>query len=406
MPKPYIINALDIGSGSIKLLSIAKKPGEDTLEVLAQEQEVSLGVRKGVVINIKNAAETISSLIERASQKSGRRIENVYANIGGGHIHSTCSKGLVSVSRADRKISEEDVDRVLQAAKAISLSSNNEIIQTFPREFIVDGEGGVKEVIGMEGVRLEAEALLLCGFSPYIKNSGQSIISSGLQINDLVADPLASSKAVLTPREKELGVCVLDIGAGTASMAVFEESNLIHAAVLPVGSGHITNDIAICLKTDIDTAEKIKLEFATCKGNSKKAGKKIKLEAEESLSFSTKLLMDIVEARVSEIFNLVDKELKKACRQEMLPAGIVLTGGGAKLPGIKDLAKKELKLPCRIGIPKGLSGFQSDPSMATLLGLVLEGIEIEEEGNVRAQRWGIGNKAKKLGKSIAKIFVP
>ncbi len=406
MPRSYIINALDIGSGSIKLLSIIKKPGEESLEIIAQEQEVSLGVRKGVVINIKNTAETISSLIERASRNSGRRIESVYANIGGGHIHSACSKGLVSVSRADRKISEEDVDRVLQAARAVSLSSNNEIIQTFPREFIVDGEGGVKEVVGMEGVRLEAEALLLCGFSPYIKNSSQSIESSGLQINDLVADPLASAKAVLTPREKELGVCVLDIGAGTTGMAVFEEGNLIHAAILPVGSGHITNDIAICLKTDIDTAEKIKLEFATCKGSSRKTGKKIKLEAEEPLSFSTKLLMDIVDARVCEIFNLVDKELRKACRQEMLPAGVVLTGGGAKLPGIKDLAKKELRLPCRIGIPKGLPGFQAEPSLSTLMGLVLEGIELEEESNVRSYRWGIGEKTKKLGKSIAKIFVP
>jgi len=407
MAKQYIINALDIGSGSIKLLSVAKTPGEDTFEILAQEQAPSLGVRKGVVINNQEVAQTISSLVEKASHSCNRKIDNVYANIGGGHIHSTCSKGLVSVSRADRKISGEDVERVLQAARAVSLCSNNEIIDTFPKEFIVDGEGGVKQAVGMEGVRLEAEALLLCGFSPYIKNSSQSITSSGLAINELVPDPLVSSKAVLTPREKELGVCVLDIGAGTTSMSVFEEGNLIHAVILPVGSGHITNDIAICLKTDIDTAEKIKIEFGTCKNVSKKdkKGKKIKLEGDDSLSFSTKLLGDIIDARVCEIFTLVDKELKKISKQEMLPAGVVLTGGGAKLPGVKDVAKRELKLPCRIGIPKGLSGFQADPSMASLLGLVLEGTE-EEEGNVRVSRWHIPDKAKGFFKSVANIFIP
>ena len=406
MAKPHIITGLDIGSGYIKLLSVSKKSGEENFEILSQLQEPSLGIRKGVIINVPKVTESISSLIKKAEQDSGIKINNVYANINGCHIYSTYSKGLVSVSRADRKISEEDVERVLQAARAISLSSNKEIIHTFPKEFIVDGEGGVREAVGMEGVRLEAETLLLCGFSPYIKNSTQAILGSGVQVGELISDPLASARAVLNSKEKELGVCILDIGAATTGMGVFEEGSLIHAAVFPVGSSHITNDIAICLKTDINTAEKIKLEFATCKDISKKekkTEKKIKLEGEETLSFSVDLLSDIVEARVSEILDLTNKELKKISRQEMLPAGIVLTGGGVKLPGIKDLTKKRLKLPCRIGAAEGFSGFHADPSLSTLCGLILEGIDLEEEqGSFPGSNKGIRNRLK----NIFRIFIP
>lgn len=402
MPKQYIINALDIGSGSIKLLTVSKKPGEADFEILSHNQRASLGIRKGVVIDVPKVAEIISSLKEKAEQDCGRRIDNVYASIGGGHIFCTSSRGLVSVSRADQKISEEDIARVLQAAQAISLPSNKEIIEVFPKEFIVDGEGGVREAIGMEGVRLEAETLILGGFSPYLKNSSQSILNSGLQINYLFPDPLASARAVLTPREKELGVCVLDIGAGTTGLAVFEEGNLIHTAVFPIGSGHITSDIAICLKTDIDTAEKIKLEFGSCLAFSKEK-KKIKIEGEEPLVFSKKALTDIIEARVSEIFAISNKELKKISRQRLLPAGIVLTGGGAKLPGIRELTKKELKLPCRIGVSQVSPAFQEDPSLSTLYGLILEGADLEEEqGNFPSHGKGIKNKLKK----IFRVFIP
>lgn len=402
MPKPYIINALDIGSGSVKLLSVSKKPGETDFEILSQNQVPSLGIRKGVVIDVPKVAEIISSLKKKTEQDCGRKIDNVYASVGGGHIFCTSSRGLVSVSRADQKISEEDIERVLQAAQAVSLSSNKEIIEVFPKEFIVDGEGGVKEAVGMQGVRLEAETLILCGFSPYLKNSSQSILDSGLQINYLFPAPLASAWAVLTPREKELGVCVLDIGAGTTGLAVFEEGNLIHTAIFPVGSGHITSDIAICLKTDIDTAEKIKLEFGSCQTSSKEK-KKIKIEGEESLIFSRKALTDIIDARVSDIFDLTNKELKKISRQKLLPAGVVLTGGGAKLPGIRDLAKKELKLPCRIGVSQISPAFQEDPSLSTLYGLILEGIDLEEgQGNFPSFGKRIIEKLKK----IFKVFIP
>ncbi len=409
MARSYIINALDIGSGSIKLLSVSKKPGESNFEILGQEQEISLGIRKGVVINVSKVAEIISSLINKVEQDCGRKINNVYASVGGGHIFCTSSRGLVSVSRADQKISEEDIERVLQAAQAFSLPSNKEILEIFPKEFVVDGGEGVKEAVGMQGVRLEADVLVLCGFSPYLKNSTQAVLNSGLQINDLIPTPLASARAVLTPREKELGVCVLDIGAGTTGVAVFEEGSLVHAAIFPVGSGHITSDIAICLKTDLDTAERIKLEFGSCQmlsnfsRKSKKAEKKIKIEGEEPLIFSKKILTEIIEARVSEIFDLTNKELKKISRQGVLPAGVVLTGGGARLLGIRELAKRELKLPCRIGIPQGFPAFQTEPGLSTLCGLILEGVDLEEEqGNFSSFGKGISGRLKK----IFRIFIP
>lgn len=407
MAKPYIINALDIGSGSIKLISVLKKPGKDDFEVIAHEEESSLGIKRGVVMDSSRVSQTISSLVKKVEEQTGRKVEGVYANIGGGHLFSVSSRGLVSVSRADRKVSEEDIDRVLQAAGVVSLPPNKEILEIFPKEFIVDGQGGVKEALGMEGVRLEADVVVLGAFSPYLKNSNKSILNSGLSINYLSPTPLASSKSVLLPREKELGVCAIDIGFGTTSMSVFEEGDLIHAAVFPVGSGHITNDIAICLKTDIDTAEKIKIEFGGCREFSVlgkrplRSDKKIVIEGEEQLEFSKRMLSDIIEARVCEIFSFANEELKKISKQGGLPAGVVITGGGAKIPGIREAAKKILKLPARVGIPN-FAGCD-DSSMAALCGLVIEGAEMEEEGNIPPSG---GGRLKGAFKKILKSFIP
>jgi len=405
MPRSHIITGLDIGTSAIKVLVIQKKPGESEIEVLEKNQQKASGIRRGVVVNIEEVAGIISSSIKKAEERSGKRINSVYANIGGSHIFCTSSHGLVSVSRADQKISSEDIERVIQAARTFSLPANKEILEVFPKEFIVDGEKGIKEPLGMRGVRLEAEVLVLGGFSPYLKNLTQAILNSDLQINDLILTSLASSRAVLTPREKELGVALLDIGAGTSSLAVFEEEDLIHTAIFPIGSANITNDIAIGLRTDIDTAERIKLEFGSCLFQKTRKKEKIKGEfLPEPLVFSQKNLVEIIEARVSEIFDQVNKELKKISRLSLLPAGIVLTGGGAKLPKITDLAKKELKLPCRIGLPLGFFPPQEDPSLSAACGLVLRGVDLETEGGVSGFNFGkeIGAKLKK----IFKIFIP
>jgi len=238
MPRSHIITGLDIGTSAIKVLVIQKKPGESEIEVLEKNQQKASGIRRGVVVNIEKVAGIISSSIKKAEERSGKRINSVYANIGGSHIFCTSSHGLVSVSRADQKISSEDIERVIQAARTFSLPANKEILEVFPKEFIVDGEKGIKEPLGMRGVRVEAEVLVLAGFSPYLKNLTRAILNSDLQINDLILTPLASSRAVLTPREKELGVALLDIGAGTSSLAVFEEEDLIHTAIFPIGSAN------------------------------------------------------------------------------------------------------------------------------------------------------------------------
>ncbi|MDI6591709.1 MAG: cell division protein FtsA [Patescibacteria group bacterium] len=408
MAKGRIITGLDLGTATIKILvGLWRKSKE--VEVLAQSEEPSSGIRRGVVINPSEVANLIRTSFKKIQEKINQKIDSVYVNIGGGHIFSTTSRGLVSVSRADQKISSEDVERVLAASQTLSLPPNREILEVFPKEFIVDGEKGIKEVLGMQGVRLEAEVLILCGFTPYLKNLTQAVLDAGLQIADIVISPLASSRACLTPREKELGVALLDIGAGTTSLAVFEEGDLLHMAILPIGSSHITNDIAIFLKSDIDIAERIKLEFGSClfqspqppktaRGTDKKI--RIEMDSGEPLIFSHKQLIEIIEARVSEIFGEINKELKKISRQGLLPAGVVLTGGGAKLPKIVELAKKELRLPCRIGKPQGFSLLQEDPALALVCGLVLKGVDMERESGFSGK--GIGAKLKR----IFKIFIP
>jgi len=404
MPKKYIITGLDIGTGSIKILVANKESEGEKFEVISQMRENSSGIRRGVVVNVEEVSNILASFLSQIKEETGVKINSVYVNVDGSHLFSLPSRGTIAVSRADQKISEEDIQRVLQAAQTFSLPSNKEIFDAFPREFIIDGERGIKEALGLQGVRLEAEVLVLGGFSPYLKNLTQAILDSELQILDMVPSPIAAARAVLTEKQKELGVAVLDIGAGTSGLAVFEEGDLIHLAVLPIGSVNITNDIAIGLKVDTEVAERIKIEYGSCffKGDKRE---KIKIGEEEPLVFSRRALTEIIEARVSEIFGEINKELKKISRAGLLPAGVVLTGGGALLPQMVELAKKELKLPCRIGKPKGLLDLEEDPSFSTVWGLVLGGADLEEkrgESGLGTFGKGIGSKIKK----IFKIFIP
>ena len=313
------------------------------------------------------------------------------------------------VYRADQKISKEDVSRVIQAAESIPLASNKEILEVFPKDFMVDG-APIKEPLDMHGLRLEVDILALGGFSPYLKNLTTAVLNAGFQVADTVPSILASAQAVLTSSQKELGVCLLDIGGGTTDLAVYEEGDLVHTAVFPIGSERITHDLAVGLKTDVEIAEKIKQEFGSClsKGSNKKEKIEIPRESgnSEILTFPNKMLVKIIEARVSEIFHLAEKELKTLSLKGLLPAGVVLTGGGAKLPKIVELAKKELKLPVRIGVPQILEGQERDPSFSTCFGLVL----LAQEGGILdgaasghpGPKQGVGGIMKK----VLKIFIP
>ena len=401
MPRGNIIAGLDIGTGTIKILAAATKKNQEKLEVVSQIEETSSGIRRGVVVDVEEVSNILKTVFAQLKEEAGQKIDSVYVNVGGSHLFSAPSHGIISVSRADQKISEEDVNRVLQAAQTFSLPSNKEIFDAFPKEFIVDGQKGIKDVLGLQGVRLEVEILALGGFVPYLKNLEKVILDSDLQILDMVPSPIAAARAVLSSQQKELGVAILDIGTGTSDLAVFEEGDLIHLAILPIGSGNITNDIAIGLKIDIDIAERIKIEYGSClfKGPNKR--EKIEIGEEEPLIFSQKQLTEIIEARVSEIFGEVNKELKKISREKLLPAGIVLTGGGAKLPKMVELAKKELKLPAKLGKPQGIPELD-DPNLSTVCGLVLGGADLEEEKIGPPLGKGIGNKIKR----IFKIFIP
>jgi cell division protein FtsA len=406
MSRDHIVAGLDIGTAATKVLVAAKKNGQEEFEVLSLVQEPSLGVRKGVVFNIENVSEVSQLAVKKAQEESGQRINSVYVNIGGAHVFSAFSHGLVSVSRADRKIPQEDVDRVLQSAQTVSVplnNSNRQILKTLPKEFIVDGERGLKEVVGMEGARLEADVLAVGVFSPYLNNLTRAVSDAELEIDDVTPSMMASARAVLKKKEKELGVVLVEIGAGTTGIAAYQEGDLVYTSVLPIGSLHITNDIAAGLKIDIDLAEKIKIEFGTCLHRGPDKKEKIELEEDESFVLSHRQVAEIVGVRVSEIFSEVSKELKKLPKETEFPGGVVLTGGGAKLPKILELAKKELKMYCRIGKPIGFMPGQDDTSLATVCGLVLEGFDAEGTDRINRSRGG-GIWAKI--KSFLKNFIP
>ncbi len=414
MARSSTITVIDIGTSYIKALQVAS--GEDSAQagVLAAAVEPSEGVRRGVVSDVNATGRRVKNVLDKIQQMSHAKINGVFANINGSHLFTVSSHGGVAVSRADQKISMEDVNRVLSAAQAMSLPPNKEILEVWPKEYVVDQEKDVKEPIGMRGVRLEVEVLALCGFSPYVKNISDAIVSSGFASLDLVPTPLAVAKAVLTPKQKELGCAVLDIGARTTNLAVFEEGQLIYAAVFPVGSANITDDIAIGLRIDIDVAEKIKTDFGLSYSGSrtkikvpknKKMAKAIiedELYGEPPVDFRhipQKALRKIIELRLYDIFDEVNKDLKKISRQGFLPAGVVLTGGGAKLPNIIELSKKDLKLPCQIGLPRGLRGLPADPSFSAACGMVLD---VFDSGELHMNADGLGKKIR----SWFKMFMP
>jgi len=402
-----IITGLDIGTDTIKILVALKKPEQTELEILTKIKKRSTGVRKGVVVKPEKVAEEVRSLIDEVKNSTGQKIDSIYLNINGSHLSTVFSRGTIAVSRADREISQVDIDRVIQTAQTISLPQNKEIIDCFTREFVIDGEEGIKEALGMKGIRLEVNVLLLCALSPYLQNLSKAVSNTGLQIIDTPqSSPIAAADAVLTPQQKELGVALVDIGAETTGLAIFEEEDLIHTAIFPVGSAHITNDLAIGLKCEIDLAEKIKKELGVCISKKKKGEKykRDKIKISDSLEISRKMLTGIIEARVSEIFELVNKELKQVSRQKLLPAGIVLTGGGVNLPKIVELVKKDLKLSCRIGKPRGFIGLEDDPSLATVCGLVLGGVDFEKNSDFPNFRIGKGITSKI--KRLFKIFIP
>ncbi len=378
MPKERYIVGLDIGTQNIRALQ-AKWSDVGELNIIGSAVAEAGGMRKGVIVDIDETVSSLSAVLEKVERMTGVPVGAANVSVGGNHITSLESKGVIAVSRADGEITENDVVRVIDASQAISIPPNREIIHVIPKTFTLDGQTGIKDPVGMTGIRLEVETVIIHGALPFLKNLQKAIGQAGIEVDQLVLSPLAAATATLKKRQKELGVVLVDLGAGTTSLAVYEENNLLHTAILPVGSTHITNDIAIGLRCTIETAEKVKVKHGAARASEVDRHEQInlsKLDPEETAVISRQSVVEIIEARLEEIFDYVNRELKVINRDGKLPAGVVLTGGGSKLPGIVEFAKKQLKLPASIGQVENITSVidqVSDPAYATVAGLVLWG---------------------------------
>jgi len=403
-----LVAGLDIGNSKIACCLGVQREG--ITDIVGYGSVPCLGLRRGIVVDIEETVSAISSCLEETERMSGFAVDSVYVGIGGTHIESEDSRGIVAVSKADGEINEDDVKRVINAARTVSLPPNREILHVVPKTFVVDGQGGIKDPVGLSGVRLEVEAHVIGVSTGAIKNLTKCVYQSGLHINELVFGPLALSKLLLSKKQKEIGVLILDIGAGTTSFGVFEEGDLIHSGVLPIGSSHITNDIAIGLRTSLDLAEKIKIEYGSCNPDSVAEKESIvlsKIDKNEEGEVSKKYVAEIIEARVSELFSMVRDELKSIERDGMLPAGVILTGGGSQLSGLVDAAKENLRLPAQLGVPilefSGVVDKIDNPIYAQAIGLVLWGIS--GDSRQEYEKISVSGVTKRL-KDFIKQYIP
>lgn len=372
-----LITALDVGTSTVQTVVAERKKQDNGLQILGVGVAPSAGVRRGVVVDLEDAMSSIRESVEEAKKSSGVNIKSVWLAVGGSHVSVSSSRGVVAVSRADGEISPEDVRRAISAAETfIPKNPNKEILHMIPRDFKVDHEPGIKNPIGMHGIRLEADTLIIECSAPFLKNLFKCVEGAGLSVEDYVFAPLAASESTLTKRQKELGVMLLDVGGGTASFMIFEEGVPIHAGVVPIGGSHITNDVAIGFRTHVDVAERIKLAYGSCLAGELPKKDSIQL-AEfiegENVSYPRRELAEIMEARLRDIFELLQKELKKINRTQLLPSGIVLTGGSSNIPGLVELTKKEIKLPVELGVPHDFISVIDENSslfLATSLGVI------------------------------------
>jgi len=391
MAKDKIVVGIDIGSSKISTI-IATLSEDEKINVMGAATTTAKGIRKSQVVDIEEAVSAISESLEKAERMAGYSVGAAVVSLGGMHIECQNSRGVVAVSTPEGEISQDDVRRVTEAAQAISLSSSREIIHVIPRFFIVDSQIGVKDPVGMTGIRLEIDTHIITGSATAARNLAKCVQELGVDIEGLVFSGVAAAEAVLTETEKELGVILVDLGGGTTSICIFVDGSLSHSAVLPVGAKNITNDLAIGLRVNLETAERIKLalssppKLAVQPEEEKEKGK----GGEEVLDFaslglgeeigsiSKKTLIDgIAKPRLKEILTMVKIEIQKSGFGGMTPAGLVVTGGGALTFGIIELAKLELAMPVRIGTPVGVSGLideVSTPEYAALVGLILYGV--------------------------------
>ena len=368
---------LDIGTTKISCI-IADQNGTGELRVVGVGNAPSEGLRRGVVVDLDKTVASITRAVESAERMAGVEVKGVHAGIAGDHIRSINSRGVIAVSRKDNEIAPADVDRVVDAAKAIAIPVDREIIHVIPQEFIVDDQDGIKDPVGMSGVRLEAEVHIITGAVTSAKNICRAIQRAEIKVYDLVLEPLASSLAVLDDDERDLGVVLLDIGGGTTDVAVFHEGSIRHTAIIPFGGANVTSDIAIGLRTPIDKAEAIKIQHGSALASLGPADEMLGVPGvggRADREISRHVLASMIEPRMEEIFALANKEVRKNHFAELLGGGVVLTGGTSLLPGVAELAEQVFEMPVRLGVPRGLGGLSAnvaDPRFSTGVGLVLQ----------------------------------
>lgn len=420
----HLIAAIDIGSSKIATIVGVESKEDDELRIIGFNSTSSSGVKKGLVVDIDKVTKSVEESIEKVERMAGQKVHTALVSVGGPHISSLNSRGVVAVADSQGEISDTDINRVIEAARAISLSTTRQIIEVSPRDFVVDGQEGIKNPIGMSGVRLEVETHIITASHTNLKNIDRCMESIGVGNRGFIFAGLASSEAVLTDTEKELGVVCVDIGGGKTDIALYVDGSLSYSSSIPIGAKHITNDIAVGLRVSLDSAEKIKLYLSN---KLEQGGNKTRKKMEE-LNFNElqlpemvdnldmKTLIDgIIGPRLEEIYKMVSDEIIKSNFIELIPSGLVITGGGALTVGILEMGRKTVGLPVRIGIPGKISGLIDeilDPQFSTTVGLILYGrknIMNKEEGfknfNKILKDFSLGGSVGKM-KEFFKQFIP
>ena len=367
---------LDIGTTKVTVV-IGEVTGNGSLEITGIGRSLSFGLRRGVVINIESTLKSIAAAVEAAELMSGRETDAVYTSISGGHIEGINSRGVVAVTGRGREITQSDVDRVIEAAKAIVIPMDREVLHVIPQEYIVDDQGGIKDPLDMIGVRLEAEVHIITGSVTSAQNLVKCINRAGLKVEGIILASLAAAEAVLTREEKELGVLLIDLGGGTTDFIVYLDGAPYFTSVLPIGGAQVTGDLSIMLKIPVDNAEKIKREVGCCHFSLIEPGQEVILPGfggRPPLAVSRKDICAIIQPRIAEIFSMVREKVEKKGYSKRLSGGVVLTGGGALLPGAVELAQEIFGYPARVGLPTNLGGLVGEyqsPEYAAGVGLVM-----------------------------------
>lgn len=410
MTRNEVFAGLDIGT--TKVCCVAAECGDDgQILITGVGLSPSTGLKRGVVVDIEATTHAVEDAVARASQQCGRAITSLYVGVTGEHIKSMNSKGVTAITHPDREITEEDRDRAHQQSRVIVIPPDRVILHAIPRSYSIDGQNGIRQPVGMTGTRLEVETHIVTGAHTFLDNVRKCVSRAGLNLIEMVLEPIAAGEAVVTEQEKDLGVCLVDIGGGTTDLAIFQEGNIYHSAVIPVGGNHVTNDLAQLLRVTTDEAEKLKISYGCAVSEGVGANDTVpvvQIGRTEPRPMKHRGLCEIVEARMQELFQLVQKEIARAGCTGTISAGVVLTGGGSQLSGTLDCARDILRMPVRLGRPTGVLGLADvvhSPVFATGVGLVQYGVRSQRRAHPldagTGKAWGAARHG--IGKLLGKF---